>query len=283
MTLSDPILVAVDLRLGFESVVEEARRVGAATGAPLTLVHAVPVPSMPEFGDDSEGDRDRAEAQCRALLTELVEAGVRVSPEPVVKIEEPWDLILEIARTTASSFVFLGDGGKNRLDRILFGANVERVLRESPCPVWVVHPGKGAEIDRLLVATDTSRAASEALELGASLARQLGARIDLLRVFPETAPRSGRRLAAQQAELRTYASLFDLGGVELEYVTWEGEPGKRVVEAASARQADLLVLGSAGRRGIYRWLQRPMGEQVVRQLPCSLLCVPAREQLRRGG
>jgi nucleotide-binding universal stress UspA family protein len=274
MNLSDPILVAIDFKAGFELTIEEARRVAAVTGAALILAHAVPVQTMPEFGDDTTGDCERAGARCRALLSELTAEKVRVSPDPVVSVEELRGLIMRTARAQPLSFVFLGDGGKAELDRVLAGVNTEKILRESLAPVWVVCPRKRPGIERLLVAVDTSRAASEALKLSASLAKVLGARLDVLRVFAETQTRSAS-LAAQQAHLRRYASQFDLGGVDVEFVSWEGEPGKRIVEAARVRQADLLVLGSAGRRGIHRWLQRPMSEQVVRQLPCSLLSVPA--------
>jgi universal stress protein E len=274
MNFSDPILVAIDFKPGFELTVEEAGRIAAVTGAGLTLVHAVPAPTLLQPGGDTLGDRDRAEGRCRELLAELREAGVRVSPDPVVSIDAPRDLIMEAAKAQPPSFVFLGESGKTNLDQVLFGSNVEKILRDSPAPVWVVRPRKRSGIDRLLVAVDTSPAAGGALELSASLAKLLGARLDMFRVSPETGPRSAS-VKVRQAELRRYASQFDLDGVDHEFVTWEGEPGRRILEAATVRRADLLVLGSAGRRGIQRWLQRPMGEQVVRQLPCSLLSVPA--------
>ena len=273
MSLSDPIVVSLDLEQRYEHVLDEARRLAAGTGAELTLLNAVPVATMPQFGDDTLGDRDRAERRCRELAADLHASGVRVSRDPVVRVEGPAELILQVARERKVSCVVVGDGGESALDRLLLGSIVERVLTESPRPVWVVHPRKTPELDSLLVAVDTSRVAGEALQLALALARALGASLKVMRVFPDSESRA-TAYAKQRDELQRYTDAFDVSGVDIEILAWEGDPGARILEAASAVKPAVLVLGSAGRRGIYRWIRRPMSERVVRQLPCSLLSVP---------
>lgn len=273
MNRTDTVLIAVDLLPSCEGTIKEARRVAEALDAELVLLHAVPVPTMPEFGDDTLGDRERAETRCRERAAELAQEGARVRLDPIVEVGCLSDVLLKAARAHPTALVVLGSGSKTKLERLLLGSNVETLLGECPRPVWIVHASERRAISRLLVAVDTSRPTGEALKAGAFLARKFGARLDLMCVFPESAKRAAS-LPKQQDDLRRYAADVDLDGVEVEYVAWEGEPGARIVEAASARDSDLLVLGAAGRRGIYRWLKLPLGEQVARALPCSLLSVP---------
>lgn len=269
-TLQNPILVAVDLEPGFEDTLEEGERVARAVGVELTVLHAVQVPTMPQFGDDTTAAREQAEVRCRELTRRR---GAPVSPDPVVGIARPGALVLETVRARPVSLVFLGSHAET-LDRLLLDSTVSSLLLECPRPVWVVRPRRRADFSRILVAVDTSRAAGEALQLAAALARSLGARLDVMRVFPE-GPDRPASLPRQQEELRRYAAGFDLGGVEPQFVAWEGEPGERILQATTARSSDLLVLGSTGRRGLGRWLKRPMGERVAPMVPCSLLSVPS--------
>jgi nucleotide-binding universal stress UspA family protein len=234
--LVDPILLVVDGRPGFEHTRDEASRLARACGLELTLFQPVT--------ESGEGAAELVELVLHAVLAQPI------------------------------SLVALHGGSETRLKELLLGGTAARLLRDCSRPVWLSGPRPSKRLKRLLVAVDTSRAAGEAFRLSLALARLLDARLELLRVYPESESRA-RSYPHQQRELRDYAARFELGGLELEYLTWEGEAGQRIVEAAAARRSDLLVLGSAGRRGMQRWLRQPMVERVAGAAPCSLLCVPA--------
>jgi nucleotide-binding universal stress UspA family protein len=51
-------------------------------------------------------------------------------------------------------------------------------------------------------------------------------------------------------------------------------PGFALTSLATELNADLLVVGSHGRRGIARWLLGSVAEAVVRQASCPVLVVP---------
>jgi nucleotide-binding universal stress UspA family protein len=59
--------------------------------------------------------------------------------------------------------------------------------------------------------------------------------------------------------------------VETEIVT--GEAGKRIIERAEEWHADLIVLGSHGRRGASRLLLGSVAEFAARRAPCSVKIV----------
>lgn len=55
-----------------------------------------------------------------------------------------------------------------------------------------------------------------------------------------------------------------------------GSPGLEIVKAAKEWQADLIVIGSHGRRGITRALVGSVAEAVMRHAPCPVVVVGPR-------
>jgi nucleotide-binding universal stress UspA family protein len=56
-----------------------------------------------------------------------------------------------------------------------------------------------------------------------------------------------------------------------------GKPPAEIVKEAKEWPADLIVIGSHGRRGIQRFLLGSVAEAVVRHAPCPVLVVPGEE------
>jgi nucleotide-binding universal stress UspA family protein len=68
---------------------------------------------------------------------------------------------------------------------------------------------------------------------------------------------------------------------ELQSCTWnklhrQGEVVAEILKAAEEISADLIVMATAGAKGILGALRGSVTEQVLRQTPCPLLAVPAR-------
>jgi nucleotide-binding universal stress UspA family protein len=53
----------------------------------------------------------------------------------------------------------------------------------------------------------------------------------------------------------------------------EGNPAMEILRMAELTQADLIVMGTHGRRGLARFLMGSVAEQVVRQATCPVLTV----------
>jgi nucleotide-binding universal stress UspA family protein len=112
------------------------------------------------------------------------------------------------------------------------------------------------KLKRIVIATDGSAGAGEALEAGLSLARESGAVATLLyvRAKPHSIlgdPLYQRSLSSELAQARAAlgeaAALAEEAGVEFETEILEGDPAERVAEVARLRDADLIVVGSRGR------------------------------------
>jgi nucleotide-binding universal stress UspA family protein len=95
---------------------------------------------------------------------------------------------------------------------------------------------------RIVIATDGSAGAGEALETGLSLARESGAVATLVYVRSVSS-----ELPQARAVLGEAAALAEQAGVEFETEILEGGPAERVAEIARLRDADLIVVGSRGR------------------------------------
>lgn len=141
---------------------------------------------------------------------------------------------------------------------------------------------------RILVPTDFSPSATSAFHVALDLARRAGAPVYLLHVLdhvegdvysplrytPETAAlHEGPEQAVYDLLCREIEGM-DTGGVRVEPVRRHGAAVAPVVlQTAEEARADLIVMGTHGRRGIKRFLLGSVAEEVVRRAPCAVLTV----------
>src|ERR1041384_1662035 len=141
----------------------------------------------------------------------------------------------------------------------------------------------------ILVPTDLSEGAEQALDYACDLARTLDAEVHLLSVVGVPAlgvPELGVALAstvidqlvvenqtALQELARTHRSTTRAG----QRLIQAAAPRDRINQAARELGIDLIVMGTHGRRGITRALLGSVAETVVRSAPCAVLTVRLRE------
>jgi nucleotide-binding universal stress UspA family protein len=90
----------------------------------------------------------------------------------------------------------------------------------------------------------------------------------------EQADAASRR--ASQAQLDRLVSTARKAGVRADGLLLEGVPARRVVDAARARRADVLVLGTHGRTGLRGVLLGSVAARVVATASCPVLTVRGR-------
>lgn len=142
---------------------------------------------------------------------------------------------------------------------------------------------------KILVPIDGSETSLRALDEAARLAQLCGARIDVLYVvdtvedgyvpaevyFQDVLPRLVKR---GERLLKDAVDTLRAKGIQAESVLIEGwaqRVSKVIIEQASARGADLIALGTHGRRGFNRFVMGSDAEQVVRSSPVPVLLVRA--------
>ncbi|MFP5342853.1 MAG: universal stress protein [Candidatus Limnocylindria bacterium] len=136
--------------------------------------------------------------------------------------------------------------------------------------------------DAVMLATDLSATSSPAEEEAVRLAAGLGARLIAVSVIDlGTLRLPGGRYRARVDQVRREREVAAQAlvrrareaGVRTNFLVWEGDPGEAIVEAATAEQAGLIVLGSHGRRGVERSLFGSVSDHVVRNAPCPVVVV----------
>lgn len=143
-------------------------------------------------------------------------------------------------------------------------------------------------IQHILMATDFSSCAEEALTQAVYFAQNLKAKITLLNVFetflptPPALPTNdppGVYLwlenvkKEEKRKLRIAAEVAAREGIEVSVLFKEGNPSTEIVQTAQEINAGLIVLGTHGRTGLSHVLMGSVAERVARHAPCPVLIV----------
>jgi nucleotide-binding universal stress UspA family protein len=139
-----------------------------------------------------------------------------------------------------------------------------------------------ATFKHILVATDFSDASARAIELACALATESGAHLTVVHVseipgYSETGPIPYEVVAphVESAQAQLDAALAPirrtcLGAKGLVKV---GVPSEHILAVARETGADLVVVGTHGRRGIAHAFMGSVAERVVRTSPVPVLTV----------
>jgi nucleotide-binding universal stress UspA family protein len=141
---------------------------------------------------------------------------------------------------------------------------------------------------RIVVGTDGSDTAKEAVRQAADLAKQIGAALDVVSAYE---PVSGTRLRDEKkdapsdvahaisptedvdATLAEAAKAVQGMGVEVQTHSRQGDPADAILDVAEEQTADLIVVGNKGMTGAKRFLLGSVPNKVSHHAPCSVLIV----------
>jgi nucleotide-binding universal stress UspA family protein len=146
-----------------------------------------------------------------------------------------------------------------------------------------------SQITRILVPTDFSDTSDAALSYARTLADSLGASLHLVHVFDDpygdalvaemnaSVYESMRATEMTQARRRLLRRLppADRKQFQASTAIVTGAPAEAIVDYATDRGMDLIVMGTHGRSGFAHLLLGSVAEQVVRTATCPVLTVRA--------
>jgi len=142
------------------------------------------------------------------------------------------------------------------------------------------------ETKRILVATDFSEGSEEALAHAIALGKQTGATVEIVHVLEfidsgdlpfgliNYAGDPGAVAATVDRELSVRADRANASGVRCFTRMLEGSAYQEIVREAQESKADLIVIGTHGRRGLAHLVLGSVAERVVRHASCPVLTVP---------
>jgi nucleotide-binding universal stress UspA family protein len=140
----------------------------------------------------------------------------------------------------------------------------------------------------IVVGTDGSDTAGQAVRQAVDLARAVGAKIELVSAYepvPEQRLREERRDAPEDLQwvinpredvdttLQAAAAVAREAGVEVDVYPRQGDPADAILDVAEEREADLVVVGNKGMTGARRFLLGSVPNKVSHHAPCSVLII----------
>jgi nucleotide-binding universal stress UspA family protein len=139
-------------------------------------------------------------------------------------------------------------------------------------------------LKKILVATDFSEGSDQALSQAIELGNQAGASMELVHVrelgtggfpFGPLSPEDGSGVIAHaDLELARRRDRVVAAGMQCHYRCLEGSPANEIVQRAGETNADLIVIGTHGRRGLAHAMLGSVAERVVQHADCPVLTVP---------
>lgn len=205
---------------------------------------------------------------------------------PSLLFGAPSDGILEVAARLQAGLIVMGTEGRTGWDRLRLGSTAQTVFSQASCPVLAVHGGLAGDVarpparvklTRLLAATDFSPCAAQSLRVVSTLARLTQAKVCVVHVVSkETGKKDGQR------KLNVLTERLQRQGLEVEGVCITGQPIETILSQAAAWEADVLSVGTQGRRGLSRLLLGSVAEGVLRRAGCPVLVVKNAARLVRA-
>ena len=139
----------------------------------------------------------------------------------------------------------------------------------------------------IVVGTDGSDTATQAVRQAIDLARAVGARIELVSAYePVSDARLREEIVVPEdlhwiinprkdvvATLEAAAAEVRGAGVEVEVFARQGDPADAILDVAEERGSDLIVVGNKGMTGAKRFLLGSVPNKISHHAPCSVLII----------
>lgn len=137
----------------------------------------------------------------------------------------------------------------------------------------------------IMVPTDYSPSAENALDLAVKFAEAYGAKISLIHAYQVPADIYPYTLYITEGMLEKIKETHEMKmeslrkhlegkGVEVEGTVVRGESHDAIAQAARERQADLIVMGTRGVTGLKHLALGSTAERTVRYADCPVIAVP---------
>lgn len=286
------ILVATDFTPNSERTALLGLEIARLWGASLHVLHVVPKEGYGVTGVHMLGAAEFARRDARRLELELLQRGYLEGIAYQVSVEkgEVWPVVARVTETERIGLVIVGSHRRTGLGKLFAGSTAERVFRQSCCPVLVAGPNlrsshRAGLSGKILVPIDIWSEEPCALPLTKSLAHEMQAQVIFLHAIRtegrESTYNKDRAMRYAQSRMRELVALPNGVGLPPECVVETGEPADVIVNVASQRAVDMVLLGVRSPSMFSDRLRSSTACRVVQQASCPVLTV-SRMQRQRG-
>ena len=294
------ILFATDYSAGCLQAFRHSLEWAQASQAELEIVHVMGVLPGKET-NSSVANRYIAEQgkQSQSKIEKLVSHAKERIPSVHSHLLEgmPAEQITKFAVDSHADLLITGTDGWTGVNRLLMGSVAERVVCQAPCPVLTIRTREEVNAElvrapegatpsvpkRILIPLDFSDCSLAAFEYATQIAKWFDASVTLLHAleplsysldFNLTHPVEIKQLRQSiESRLSELADTLKKEGLSADYQLGDKPSVDTILRTSTDTQADLVVLGTHGRRGLSRVLMGSVTASILRRSSCPVLTV----------
>ena len=268
------ILVPCDFSEQAIGAFRVALDIAAASGGQVHLLNVIELPVMhdtilvPALSYEEELSKElksKAEKEFEKLKKKYAKEGQKIKVN--VHFGATSVMILHYIDETGIDLVVMGSKGVSGIREVLIGSNAEKIVRKSPVPVLVIKKYVKASSIKNIVFPNTLEQDQEHLTMKMKAMQHFfGATLHI--VFVNT-PSNFIRDVVTRKKLKDFAKRFMLSNYTINiYSDTYEESG--IINFAQSVNADMIAMGTHGRRGLNHVLGGSVAEDVVNHVDCPI-------------
>jgi nucleotide-binding universal stress UspA family protein len=258
----------------------------------LTLLHALDVPRpaypmmLPEVAEELYKSLEQGMREDGERLLDRVQSLLPMHAGPSTKhlrIGSPAEVIVSTAEEQKADLIVMGARGLGPVKERLLGSVSHRILTLAPCATLIVN-GPVKAMKQILLPLQSLSDAEAAIRFLQLKPFHDAVEVTLLTVLPSTEPPWPGDAAAATAEklkeqaLQSARDYIDGEAERLRAIGYQargvaviGTPAAMILQEATKRRSDLILMGTRGRQGITRFVLGSVSHAVLHQMPCPVL------------
>ncbi len=271
------ILIPIDGSESAEETVLYARSMCPRSETRIVLLHVTPAVNTANASFDNIPN-------VKAIYDELLKDDWAVESE--VRMGDPVFEILKMTISLPATMILMSTHGRSGIERIRHNSITEQVLKQSPCPVFILHSERPEPADnrskklfnRILVPLDGTDASSAILECVERFAKMHDSEVVLFHDELELAEFDDKK-AAIKAKLQDQSVTLANTGlkVSLDMTTYK-KPIREILNKIDNMSIDLVSMATHGNGGEMRALDESVTAEIIRHSNCPLLVWSAEPQ-----